>query len=426
MKKVYKNIFRYGNLFAVVIIVFLFDVILLGSGSWSYNILGINIRKVFYILLYFMAFLSIFKYGISKNLLWLVIIAIGFSFLYALVIPILIRGTIESAIVDWLPLIGLMFAPIIASLEHRHKIWSRLRGWVQVLCLFLAIIHIVIWWFGIYSPNLVEFFKVFMNTYLRSQAEGDIDNIIMAETPDGGFRILYPSSLLLIIGLYFSMGELVSSSKKWKAIVKLLIFWLALYTTWTRAFYVLPIIIMILYIVYSFILNKSSRYQSIYFSYLLIIVFLLVFQIFVVMSSEILNILGLASSESDRVRVEQIYSMSDIILGNPIFGIGLGGNADLIRSAAAPWTYEMAFYALFMKVGVVGVLLIFLMLWFGLKASNISISLRSNLNLVINWLAFSSATIFIFGTNPFLFSLAGVGVALIIFMDIAWISEIKK
>jgi hypothetical protein len=222
------------------------------------------------------------------------------------------------------------------------------------------------------------------------------------------------------------MGELVSSSKKWKAIVKLLIFWLALYTTWTRAFYILPIITMIFYAVYSFVLNKNSRYQSIYFSYLLIIIFLLIFQIFIVMSSEILNILGLASAESDTARIEQIYSITSVILDNPILGIGLGGNADLIRSVAAPWTYEMAFYALFMKVGMVGVLLIFLMLWFGLKASNISISLRSNPKLAKNWLAFSTATMFIFGTNPFLFSLAGVGVALIIFMDIAWISEIKK
>lgn len=420
------NVFRYGNLFSIVMAVFLFDIILLGSGAWSYNILGINIRKIFYILVYFMTFFSIFKNGISKNLLWLLIIAIGFSILHALVVPILSREGVESAIVDWLPLIGLIFAPIVAELEYRYKIWGRLRSWVQILCLLLAVIHIFIWWFGMHSPNFMEVFKVLMNTYLKSQEQGSIDNIIMSETPDGGFRILYPSSLLLIIGLYFSMGELVSNTKNWKAIVKLLIFWLALYTTWTRAFYILPIITMIFYAVYSFVLNKNSRYQSIYFSYLFIIIFLLILQIFIVMSSEILNILGLASAESDTARIEQIYSITSVILDNPILGIGLGGNADLIRSVAAPWTYEMAFYALFMKVGMVGVLLIFLMLWFGLKASNISISLRSNPKLVKNWLAFSTATMFIFGTNPFLFSLAGVGVALIIFMDIAWISEIKK
>lgn len=426
IKKVGKNIFRYGNLFSIVMALFLFDVILLGSGAWSNNILGINIRKILYIFLYLMAFFSFLKNGISENLLWLVIIATGFSFLFALLIPILTSGTIESAMADWMPLIGLMFVPIIAGLEHHHKFWSRLRVWVQILCLFLAIIHIVIWSSGMYSLNYLEIFKVFMNTYLRSQAEGAIDNIIIAETPDGGVRILYPSSLLLIIGLYFSMSEFVSSPKKWRAIIKLLIFWLALYTTWTRAFYILPIIAMILYVLYDFVLNKNSRFQSIYFYYLLIIVFLLIFQIFLVMSSEILKILGLASVESDGARIEQIYSITDVIVSNPIFGIGLGGHADLIRSAAAPWTYEMAFFALLMKVGVVGVLLVFLMLWFGLKASNISISLRSNLNLVINWLAFSTASMFIFGSNPFLFSLAGVGVALIIFMDLVWISENKK
>lgn len=425
-KIVSNNKLRFGNLFSIILAIFLLDIILLGSGAWSDNLLGLNIRKVLFILLYFMAAFSALKNGINRNLLILSFISVIFSILYAFVIPTLRETPLRNAITDWMPLMGLMLAPMIAGLELRHRFWNQLKGWVQLLCLTLALMHIIIWSLGRSASGLLEIVRLFMETYLRSQVEGNIDNIIMSETPDGGFRFLYPSSLLLIIGIYFSTAELLSGAKIWRPITKLIVFWLALYTTWTRAFYLLPIFTFLFYVGYGFILKKDNRFQSVYFSYLLFIVLFVGFQIIGVMSSELLNQLGLASPESDEARTLQVSSISDTIFGNLLFGIGFGGHANYLRSTAAPWTYEMAFYALFMKVGVVGVILIFVMLWFGLKVFVNSKSLCSNRNLIKNWLAFSTASMLIFGSNPFLFSLAGVGVAVILFMDIAWISEGKK
>ena len=420
------NILRFGNLFSIILAVFLFDIILLGSGAWSDNLLGINIRKVLFVLLYLMAGFSAFKKGINKNLLILTFISTMFSSWYVLFMPMVSGIPFKNAITDWMPLMGLMLAPLLAGLEIRHNFWGGLRGGVQLLCLLQAVIHIVIWWLGKSSSGLLEVFRLFMETYLRSQVEGNIDNIIMSETPDGGFRFLYPSSLLLIIGVYFSMAELLSSTKKLRSIVKLVIFCIALYTTWTRAFYLLPALAYIFYFSYGLILKKDNRFQSVYSSYLLFIVLFLIFQLFGVMSSKILTQLGLASPESDEARTIQVSSISDTIFNSPIFGIGFGGHADYIRSTAAPWTYEMAFYALFMKVGVLGFILICVMLCFGLKSFINSNTLRTNRSLVKNWLAFSTASMLIFGSNPFLFSLAGVGVAVILFMELAWISKGEK
>jgi len=115
-----------------------------------------------------------------------------------------------------------------------------------------------------------------------------------------------------------------------------------------------------------------SRY--IWFSFLLLMIFKLLFnskdvregKIFYtfaalfllwvfVFSNPVDRIVGVATKNSDRIRVTQLDVIEKDFISHPILGLGMGGyDKNCIRSATAVFIYEMEIPAFFMKFGVIG------------------------------------------------------------------------
>jgi hypothetical protein len=93
-------------------------------------------------------------------------------------------------------------------------------------------------------------------------------------------------------------------------------------------------------------LNKFRLYFILIFSISLITIFNIDFSLL----SERFEF----NSSSTSIRLEQIPALLNEIDQKPLFGNGFGSNAVLIRSEERPFMYEVEFFAVMMKIGIVG------------------------------------------------------------------------
>jgi hypothetical protein len=70
-----------------------------------------------------------------------------------------------------------------------------------------------------------------------------------------------------------------------------------------------------------------------------------------------LQALDLGRNVSDDVRAVQFDSLFEAFKNSPFTGIGFGSNATFIRAPDTPYAYELSIVGLFMKIGIVGLVL---------------------------------------------------------------------
>jgi hypothetical protein len=106
---------------------------------------------------------------------------------------------------------------------------------------------------------------------------------------------------------------------------------------------------------------------------------------------------------SAQLRFIQFESLIDGWMKSPIFGVGHGGSASVIRSSDQPWAYELSYVALLFHTGVVGAICYFLSVvwiyWKGIKiiSSNGEISVY-----LLSVLTGTTSFLIANGTNPYL------------------------
>lgn len=107
--------------------------------------------------------------------------------------------------------------------------------------------------------------------------------------------------------------------------------------------------------------------------------------------------------EAGDPRMEQALSLFQAWGGSPFLGLGFGGEAELVRSESARFSYEFTYLALFAKTGLVGSLLI--LCWAFLQMRSV-IRLRPS----VRTLALVAVVCFlaVTSTNPYLLNLFGV------------------
>ncbi|ENC0769127.1 hypothetical protein ABJ851_000706 [Shigella flexneri] len=401
-------------LIALTIYLFLFDVILLGSGAWSINVIGISIRKVEYLTILLMVICTINN---LKGYIYFCC-ATTFCLIFGVVVPHLNDVKLEYAITELLSFFGILLCPLIAQNRYISVSWKKIRKFILFICIISASIHILIWILGLMGSGYVDLIKKLFIRVLTANNDDLIDNIIIADTPDGLFRVLLPNSSLLIIGFYLSFQEYLDR-RNYIQLLIVFVMLLALYSTWTRALYLSPIIIIggvFFYKVFPFTLKlgKVGAYNLLSF----IIIFFIVVSTFLVQPT-LLSLLGIASESSDGIRYTQVIWIFNTFINSPILGTGLGGSAEDVRSLIAPWTYEMSLLALIMKLGLVGVFL-----FISISAIKIPEFLEGFFDgkkipvKKVVWIYFSLSVLMMFSTNPFMLSFPGVTITLFILCEL--------
>ncbi|EFB2632398.1 hypothetical protein FHO58_07840 [Escherichia coli] len=401
-------------LIALTIYLFLFDVILLGSGAWSINVTGISIRKVEYLTILLMVICTINN---IKGYIYFCC-ATTFCLIFGVVVPFLNDVKLEYAITELLSFYGILLCPLIAQNRYISVNWKKIRKFILFICIISAFIHILIWLLGLMGSGYVDLIKQLCIRVLTANNDDLIDNIIIADTPDGLFRVLLPNSSLLIIGFYLSFQQYLNR-KNYIHLLIVFVMLLALYTTWTRALYLSPIIVIggvLFYKIFPFTLQlgKIGAYNLLSF----IILFFIVIST-VLVQPTLLSLLGIASESSDEIRYTQVIWIFNTFMNSPVLGTGLGGSAEDVRSLIAPWTYEMSLLALIMKLGLVGVFL-----FISISAIKIPEFLegffdgrRIPVKKVV-WIYFSLSVLMMFSTNPFMLSFPGITITLFILCEL--------
>ena len=111
------------------------------------------------------------------------------------------------------------------------------------------------------------------------------------------------------------------------------------------------------------------------------------------------------------VRKDQFISLIEGWKQSPLFGVGYGVNADVVRSANVPGAYELSYVARLFHMGIVGIVIYFFMvLWLMRKLIAITKSNPETGVYIIPLLTGLSSLILAESTNPYIGSFDGMWV----------------
>jgi hypothetical protein len=175
---------------------------------------------------------------------------------------------------------------------------------------------------------------------------------------NGTYRIYFGSSFLLLLGLYFSVARIFSkpTGKPYFEYVLALLIFGALWATNTRSLMLGAGAFIVAYLL---CLRFFTKVEQSYWSILLLLVLplLLSFLLVPTVDPSTVQALDLGRGMNDDVRAIQFDSLFEAFKNSPFLGIGFGSNAPFIRSEDTPYAYELSTVGLFMKIGIVGLLL---------------------------------------------------------------------
>lgn len=122
----------------------------------------------------------------------------------------------------------------------------------------------------------------------------------------------------------------------------------------------------------------------------------------------------LAAAESNSLKIDQMKALLGKWSDSKLFGYGFGAyEENCIRSADAPYSYEMTAFALLMKIGIAGIL-VWAFFFLCLIYKKYKLCYKTNKTEFWSWLS----TLVAFGlavqTNPYLFNFVGISILLLL------------
>jgi len=225
-------------------------------------------------------------------------------------------------------------------------------------------------------------------------------------TPDGFFRTQWGPSCLLILAIYFSVMDFVKN-KSVKSVILLAICLLALYTTQSRGMLLSLVFgISIFPLVWLLFPKEKLDIKS----YVIGLMIISLIPLFIIpwFSPEILTALDLTRKGSDALRYMQIMPLLINWSNHLIFGSGFGSTISVVRSEVAPYAFEISILALYMKIGIFGIVCAILILSYFLSRITCgSIHVLDKYKLIIIYIF-----VFIYflasNTNPYLSNFFGM------------------
>jgi hypothetical protein len=190
----------------------------------------------------------------------------------------------------------------------------------------------------------------------------------------------------------------------------------ALATTYIRAF----LGAMAIFVLLAWVLRRfySARRVQFPIATILGIWVVAIVSVSVAINPAFLSTIGLARDQSDVDRVEQAAALLSQFETHPLVGTGFGSYVyQVIRAADAPYSYELVFYALIMKLGAIGISVLILILGLALRIARARSLAEVRVNEFALWTAFTTGLWFAGATNPMVTNFVGMTIVVLMFVD---------
>jgi hypothetical protein len=335
-----------------VFMLFCTEVILMGPGDWSAP-LGFSVRKILFVLSFILVGVSfISDRTIDLRDLKLFIYGIIFFYVFGLIVPSQYNVDAAYSFADLSPLAGLLFLPFFVGFYKKSGRWVKDRKLVSTALLLLALLHILLLVVGTLSRQMGEFAITTMQGIYEPGITAVNSKIAIGYTPDGIIRVQWGSSCLLLLGLYFGVGQLMEKKSIYH-VFYILACCVAIYSTQSRGLFFSILLGLAHYMVFYYCL-PLRRLNFSHYLVGLVVVLAAAMLILPFFSPEFLAYLGLSREGSDDERFLQIAPLMLNWMKHLFVGTGFGSAIDLVRSETAPYAYEVSVLSMLMKIGLIG------------------------------------------------------------------------
>ena len=341
--------------------------LILGGPGYCWVFYGITLRKILFsgslILLYtYVTLAGLWRFRLQDLLIFLFL----FLSLAIWLIGVPYRNNIplKFSFQDGGALLLLLIYFPLAQLIRSSKLdWNKVKSIFIFLVSIVCCIQVAVWITVYLYPELgLPIRQAALVVFDPLHVVKSDPSIFIGWMPDGFYRVMWITSLFLIPAFFFVIGK----EKKAKSDFFLVVLFLgALYVSYTRALWLGMATGLSVYGLSIIIKKRRDIHIKVPYRNLLIIgvMILLVTSVTIFNIGNIMNnrladrLLSVTVDESMQVRTDQVNSLLQKWSTVPILGTGFGGNAEYVRSEAAPYSYEMVAFALLMKLGMVGVAL---------------------------------------------------------------------
>jgi hypothetical protein len=434
------------NVIFIFPLLFIFELIFGVSGTMI-MVGGVAIRHILFILTFISLYGYILFYLIknkikifstkegsflgSFNCMDIFAVVFEISMLMSMTVIPYIKGTnlhyAYSEVFDSAAIFSLYFA-VSYLIKEKQIDMRKLMSYLKLLIFIFAVEHLIFYFGQEMSEGFIEGFFEFFENLVRGH--GIVQKVVLGH---GGYtRVVFNTSIYLLVGISIFFYNF--RGNKWYDYLFFCVEILAIITTVMKSIWLGAGIALIIVIVFGFFyaINKECK-VAIKFVLTGIAAVLLVVgtdsMIFngivkVRMSNAFIteNITGddknileridaEGAAESNAIKIEQIGELLEKWKGSPIVGYGYGSYVEnYLRSEEAPFSYEMQFFSLLMKIGVIG-----LVIWLAFFALQFIVMIKiqeKDMIHIIGWLFLLISMVISVQTNPLLISFTGMSVLL--------------
>ena len=317
-------------------------------------------------------------------------------------------------------MIRLIILPLIGASKIHVSHWLALRKWIFFKISISALLHNAIFLIALKYEAFGSIVQLFMLQFFTAGDDGVADKVVISVSSLDRHYVFWASSSILLVGLYIAISNLITK----KSTINYLIFinfLMAIYATGIRAFIMLPLVMFIAYYFFKLVFKLKNKNSLLRDMLLVGVLIGITIPVLISIDPSFLSWTGLGQDSSDSLRYEQMMPMLHTIINNPLMGVGIGGSTSEIRSDIAPWSYELSILALIMKIGFVGLCVVYAVCVMILNECKIRVHANNKLEISLLF-SFLFGYVFVCNTNPFLFSLIGVGIIFFIFVELNYIN----
>ena len=440
------------NIILIFPLLFIFELIFGVSGTMI-MVGGVAIRHILFILsfialygytLYYLIANRIKLFSIKKGSFFgsfnqIDIFAIIFeaSMLLSMTIIPYVKGTnlhyAYSEVFDSVAVFSLYFA-ISYLIKEKQINMNKLLSYLKILIFLFAVEHLVLYFGQKANAHFIEnFFSAFVELV---GGNGIVQKVVLGH---GGYtRVVFNTSIYLLVGICIFFYNL--EKNKWNDYLILCIEILAIIATVMKSIWLGAGISFILIVVFCVLygLRKDRRlvFKSIFTGVVALLVIVvadhLIFEgiveirmsnAFITEDSEkkdnradrfsLEKLDAEGAAESNSIKIEQIGKLLEKWEGSPIIGYGYGSYVEnYLRSEEAPFSYEMQFFALLMKIGILGLTIWFV--FFILQFISMVKTPRNDMIHILGWIFLLISVAISVQTNPLLISFTGMSVLLLL------------
>jgi len=393
----------------------LIDLAFFGPGL-TLPFLNISLRRTLFVIilatLVFRRLLS--SRSFTTDEVAFVTLLLAFGMIWGILLPSSYGYSFSQSFADISPWMGLItFALWPWNAWPTEGQWNRFCKFVIAISILLAVVHIGIW--GLLVTNVIspDLFALTAN-FVSSGGNGE-SFLVLVPLDNGQYRVFWSSSVFLLGGVYFlSVSRHSRTRKVWLAELALVCF--ALGTTYIRAFLGAILIFAIIAVLHlRFYQRRTVRWPI---GTILGFWLASIISVSIAINPAFLDAIGLARDASDVERVEQSTALLAQFGSHPLLGSGFGSYvSNSIRGTDAPFSYELFFYALLMKLGILGVFTLLLVLGLALKVALARKLAARRSDKFAVWLAFTTGLWFAGATNPMVTNFAGMTIVVLLLVD---------